>query len=339
MAHPLNEEAVDAPRSLSMDDAAAAFEDLDNIEAEDQDDPEAELFADPETNEPEEAEEAEDEADEGEDEEGDEEEPAEPAIPPPASLTAEEKADWAQLPPEAQQKIVAIEARRTVEVQQGLEKARNAQREAETTAASRIAEAERLHAEQLAKIATAYAPQPPDIRLIGQNPAAYLEAKARYDDAQAQHDKFMQQVQTVHEEATKEQERLEQEALQAQWQAVRNDLPEAADPAQWKELMTTLAPLALDMGYPEELLAEATPTDIRALKRIHTRLTKAEEKAAKYDAIMARQMTKVRAGKTAKPNAAQPAGSGKVRAHAKAYDRFKSNPSSMAAAAAVFEDI
>lgn len=339
MAHPLTEEAVDAPRSLSMDDAAAAFEDIDGAEdTEVEDDPEAAQFED-------EAEDAEPEGDDPEEdaetaeEEDDEDEPAEPAIAPPASLTAEEKALWAQLPAEAQHTLAAIEARRTTEVQQGLEKARNAQREAETAAASRIAEADRLHAEQLAKIAQAYAPQPPDLRLIDQDPRAYLAQKARYEEAQAQHDKFMQQVQSIHDEAVKEQERLETESLQQQWKAVQADLPEAADPAQWKQLMETLAPLALDMGYPEELLADATPTDIRALKRIHTRLTKAEEKAAKYDAMMARQMTKVRAGKSAKPNAAQPKSSGKARANAKAFENFRSNPSSMAAAAAVFEDI
>lgn len=269
--------------------------------------------------------------------EDEEEDEPEPAIAPPASLTAEEKADWAQLPPEAQQKIVAIEARRTAEVQSGLEKARNAQRESESAAAGRIVEAERLHAEQLAAIAKAYAPQPPDPRLAETNPQAWIAQKARYDAAAAQHGEFMQQVTALHDAATKESERLQAESLQAQWKQVRDDLPEAADATQWQTLMGKLTPLAIELGYPEELLADATPVDIRAIKRA----SEWKDKAAKYDALMSRKMAGVRQhkGKSAKPNAAQPAGSGKARASAKAIERFRSNPSSMAAAAAVFEDI
>jgi hypothetical protein len=51
-------------------------------------------------------------------------------------------------------------------------------------------------------------------------------------------------------------------------------------------------------------------------------------------------MTKVRAARnSAKPSTAQPIGSGKARVANKSFDQFKRNPSSMAAAAAVFEDI
>lgn len=330
MAQP-PEAAVDAPRSLSMDEAATAFDDLElGDEAEDEED------SDPEATEAD-AEQAEDEADEGEEQDDDEDEQAEPAIVPPASLTAEEKADWAQLPPEAQQKIVAIEARRTTEVQKGLETARNAQRESESAAAGRIAEAEKLHAEQLASIAKAYAPQPPDPRLAETNPQAWIAQKARYDAANAQHGEFMQQVTALHDEATKENERIQAESLQAQWKQVKDDLPEAADATQWQALMGKLTPLAMELGYPEELLADATPVDIRAIKRA----SEWKDKAAKWDALQTRKMAGVRShkGKSARPNAAQPTGSGKARASVKAFDRFKSNPSSMAAAAAVFDDI
>jgi hypothetical protein len=265
-----------------------------------------------------------------EDEEGDEDEPDQPAIDPPASLTAEEKADWAQLPVEAQQKIVAIETRRTTEVQQGLEKARSAQREAESAAAHRVAEAQRLFAEQQAVLAQRYAPVEPNPQHYP-DWQSYSAAESEYKARVAQHQQLMQQLGGLHEEAAKEQERLEAETLQAQWKAVKDDLPEATDKAQWTGLLDKLTPLALDLGYPESLLADATPVDIRAIKRASAW----KEKADKWDALQSRKMATVRSGKTAKPNAAQPLGSGKARASAKAAQRLKETGSLEDAAAAL----
>jgi hypothetical protein len=182
-------------------------------------------------------------------------------------------------------------------------------------------------------IAQRNAPQPPDDRMIETDPRAYLAAKARYERDAAQHSEFVQQVQALHEGASKEQERLEAEAIKAQWAEVANDLPEARDPAQWQDLMAKLTPVALELGYPEELLADATPTDIRAIKRAAEKFAKAD----KYDAIMAKKMSGVRShrGKTAKPNAAQPIGSGKARATAQATQRLKQSGSVDDAAAAL----
>jgi len=342
MAQHIENAAVDAPRSLSVDEAAAAFASLESENQEEEggahhEEPEAE----PETDdaeesgdEPDDTDETGDDEAEDDDSEDDEDEPGNPAIDPPASLTAEEKAAFAQLPPEAQQMIAAVENRRTAEVQQGLEKARSAQREAEIAAASQIAEAERLNAERLAQIAQAYEPQPPDDSLIDQDPRAYLAAKARYDAAKAQHDQYMQQVAAMHEQAVKRQEAIEAETIRAQFEQVKSDLPEASDPQKWQDLLSRLTPLALELGYPEELLADATPIDIRAIKRAATW----KQKAEKWDALQARKMQKVRAakaGKTAKPNAAQPIGSGKARAISKAQQRLKQTGSIEDAAAAM----
>lgn len=320
--------AVDAPRSLSMDDAAAAFDDIYD-EAEEGDD-EPELTADDEP----EADEAEGE-EEADDSEEETDEPQAPAIAPPASLNAEEKAAWAQLPPEAQQTLAAIETRRTAEVQSGLEKARNAQRESESAAASRIADAERQHAEQLMAVASAYAPQKPDLRLSETNPAAWIAQNARYEAANAQHQQLVQQVQALHQGAVKEQERIDAENMQRMWAEVKSEIPDPTT-QEFRDLAPSLTPVALELGYPAELLGEATPVDIRAIKRAAA--WKAD--ADKYKALMARQMTTVRAAKkSAKPGAAQPVGSGQARASNNAFERFKRNPSSRSAAAAVFDEI
>lgn len=321
--------AVDAP-VYDTDSAAAAITGLldDNGDiAEDEEElPEGELPEDDE---------AEDEGDEpdddADDEDDDDEEPEEPAIPAPASLNAEEKAAWAQLPPEAQQTLAAIESRRTTEVQNGLNQARTAQRDAESAAASRVADAQRLFAEQQAEIAQRFAPRMPSEQNFP-DWGSYSRAKAQYDQQAAQHQDLMQQLSGLHGEATAEQQRIEQESLQHQWTAVKSDLPEAENPEQWNELLTKLTPLALELGYPDELLADATPTDIRAIKRAAAW----KEKAEKYDSLMSRKMSKVRAGsKTARPNAAQPLGSGKARQNAKATQRLQRTGSVEDAAAAL----
>lgn len=337
MAQHPDDAAVDAPVTYEDDESAAAalMNHLDEDEETEGEEPTEDEDSEPETDEDAETDEDEEEADEeGEDEEDGEDEPESPAIDPPASLTAEEKAQWAQLPQEAQQFAKAFASRRDSEVQQGLEKARTAQQESERTAAGRVAEAERLHAEQLAQIASAYAPREPDHRLIDQNPQAYMAQKARYDAAKAQHDEFMQQVQAFHHGATQQQEQLEQQAMQQMWADVKAELPEAADPQQWTELMSNLTPLAVELGYPKELLPDANPQDIRAIKRA----SEWKAKADKWDALQTRKMSKVRSakGKSAKPNAAQPLGSGKARAKAKAQARLKQTGSD-ADALAVFD--
>lgn len=321
--------AVDAP--YDTDSAAAAITGLLNSNLDIAEDDDEEELPEGELPEDDEAEDEGDEPDDEADEDDDDEEPDAPAIPAPASLNAEEKAAWAQLPPEAQQTLAAIESRRTTEVQNGLNQARNAQRDAESAAASRVADAQRLFAEQQAEIAQRFAPRMPHESNFP-SWESYSRAKAQYDQQAAQHQDLMQQLGGLHGEATAEQQRIEQESLQHQWTAVKSDLPEAENPEQWNELLTKLTPLALELGYPDELLADATPTDIRAIKRAAAW----KEKAEKYDSLMSRKMSKVRAGsKTARPNAAQPLGSGKARTNAKATQRLQRTGSVEDAAAAL----
>lgn len=323
MTHPSESpEVVDAP---AIDDDASALAALDTIFSDEAQEPVADEEPTGETDEGDEP-----ETDEAEDGEDEADEPEAPAIEPPASLTAEEKAAWAQLPPEAQLMLKSVEARRTTETQRGLERAREAQRDAESAAAARVAEAQRLFAEQQAQLAQRYAPVKP-------NPAqfpdwhTYSAAQARYEAQVAQHESIVQQLTGLHEEASQEQQRLESESMRRMVAQVRDDVPEFADTAQFRELMDKLTPLAIELGYPEELLSDASPIDIRAIKRA------AEWKADsdKYKALMARQMTKVRAGKSAKPNAAQPLGSGKARASQTAIQRLKQTGSDADALAAL----
>lgn len=299
-------EASEADDVRSFDDLSDAAAALTGIMSDDpeEDETDDEIDdADPEGEQPEDDAEVDEEDDE-------EDEPATPAIEPPASLTAEEKEAFAQLPPEAQRAMRDFAIRRDKEVSTGLEKARSAQRLAETSTAQKVAEAETLHADQLMAVARAYAPQPPSEELARHNPGEYLAADARYKAQLAQHNQFVQQVQALKDEAQANYSQAEEAALRMEWQQVAEDLPEARDPAQWQALLSDLTPVALALGYPEDQIPHASPTDIRAIKRVKAW----KDGYDKLQALQSRKMEHVRSGKTAKANPAQPKGSGKAKA-------------------------
>jgi hypothetical protein len=136
-----------------------------------------------------------------------------PAIAPPASLNAEEKAAFAQLPKEAQEAWSASENRRNTQVQEATTKASQAQRDAEARAAQADAEAKSRYAQQLKAFVTPFAPQMPDAQLAYADPARYIAEKAQYDAQKAQHDSLVQHVESV--------------ATQADTEAQRRSLPSA----------------------------------------------------------------------------------------------------------------
>lgn len=327
MAHQHEDAEADGARAFDMDEAAAALNDFisdeDDPKEASEDDDDIELEDDLEGDEP-------TDEDDSEDEDDEDDEP-ETAIEAPASLKAEEKEAFSQLPKEAQQFVRQFATRRDSEIQQGLEQARTAQRNAESSAAQQVAEATQAHAEQLMAVAQATAPQMPGDELLATNPQAYLQAKARYDREKAQHDQFVQQIHAMHEGARQELDQAEQQAIQAEWREVITDLPEAKDPQQWKALLEELTPFAKNLGYTDEQIASARPRDIRMVKRFRA----TQDKADKYDALMARKMERVRSGKTAKSNAAQPKGSGQRKARMKTRERLRNTGSIDDAAAAI----
>lgn len=297
MAHPQTAEAVDAPVS-DMDSAAAAIDRLmggdDDPRDEDQ----------PEEGEQDQSDDQDDELDLSEDEDGEDDEPAQPAIDAPASLTAEEKAKFAQLPQEAQRYVADLESRRAAQVQQATTKASEAQRQAEASAARADAQAQARYAQQLKAFADHLAPQRPDPMLAQTDPATFIALNAQYDAAKAQHDDFVQQVATLGEQAHQtiadteiaERDRFLMTLPEVQNEQTRNAFFEKAIGA------------AKRVGLDVSGLNNATGGEWKALRDV----ADAFEKADKYDAAMSRQMQRVRDGKktrTARPNAAQPSSS------------------------------
>lgn len=321
MAHP-ETEALDVRPLDTADDAATRLDAF--FAQEDGDEPEPDEDS------------AEEEAPEGdepeEDEQDDEDDEPETVIDAPVSLNAEEKAVFAQLPKEAQQAWSASETRRNAQVQEATTKAANAERQANearaTAAQEASAQAKSVYAIQLAQWAEKYKPQEPSYELARVNPAEYIAQRAQYDFLQAQYDNDMQQAESLWAEAEKETASLED------GQRVRDllSVPELASDDTRGEFLARAYEAAELLGYPTSLVDEqASGMDVKALATAHGWKAKAD----KYDALISKQMTRVRDFKTAKPNAAQPLGSGKARAQVKTQQRLRDTGDIRDAAAAI----
>lgn len=294
-------EAGDAPVS-DMDSAAAAIDRLmggdDDPREEDQP-----VGDEPQDDEDQRADQDED-LDLDEDEEGESAEPAKPAIDAPASLTAEEKAKFAQLPEEAQRYVADLESRRAVQVQQATTKASEAQRIAEANAARADAQAKAVYAQQLEAFADQMAPQMPDPRLAQTDPAAYIALKAQYDVDAAQHQKMVQQIASMGQEA----QTAISEAEVAERDRQLLTIPEVQNEETRNSFFERSIGIAKTLGIDVSGLNNATASEWKALRQA----ADWKEKADKYDAAMTRQMQRVRDGKktkATKPNAAQPSSS------------------------------
>lgn len=284
-------EAATAPAPQSASDKAADFENF--LFEDEQDDTEDESDSA--------AEEGDDLELEAEEAGEDEDEPA-TAIDPPASLNAEEKAKFSQLPEEAQRMLADVETRRNTQVQEATTKASEAQRTAEARAAAADADAKAVYANQLDQFVAAFEPDPIDPRLAQHDPGAYIAAKAQYDANLAQHYQLVQHVRALQSEA-------ETEVSAAFTQERDRELmtiPQIANPETRDGYVKGIMELADAVGFaPDNIAKNATGQEFKALASIYDRLTVAETKAAKYDAAMAKQMQKVRAskGKNLRPGA------------------------------------
>lgn len=317
MAHPETPEALDVRPLDTTDDAAAALDDYfaqqDEGEPVDDDSPEDDA---PEGDEPE------------DDEQDDESDEPETAIDAPVSLNAEEKAVFAQLPMEAQQAWAASETRRNAQVQEATTKAAHAERSAKTQAAEAHSKAKAVFATQLAEFASHLSPQMPDAELARVNPGEYIAQKAQYDAMKAQHDELVQQVAALGDEASQE---IDQAFIQQRDRELLA-IPEVANEETRGDFFDRALGAAEALGYERDiLLRDGNATDFKALVAAHGW----KQDADKYKALMAKQMTRVREAKSAKPNAAQPLGSGKARAQVKTQQRLRETGDIRDAAAAI----
>jgi len=219
------------------------------------------------------------EGEEGTEEQQDDDDDGEDAPEPvtaPASLKAEEKERFAQLPPEAQRFAAEVLARRDQETQQGLEAARSAQREAERTAADHAAQIQQQYAEQFAGLVQAFQPTPPPLELARTNPAEYQYQKALFDEQAATYQHLVGQISGIKDQSQQHFAAQQQAWMQEQINALRS-IPEFADDATRPEFQRQIAEVGKELGYADEDLAAVSAKDVMALNKVRNWKAKAEK--------------------------------------------------------------
>jgi len=232
-----------------------------------------------------------------------------PPIDPPISWTAEEKERFAGLPRETQEFIAKRESERERFVQTKAQEAAQAERAATRQAAQYLAQVQQQAAEELEWFAQQLNVSEPDPALIATNPALYAQQKRAYDHYSAQRDLAQQKRAEALQQAQQYQAVLQQQEAEEFHQRLSTELPEFLDPSSGPKIKADLTATAKDLGFSDEDIFRANAPQILALKRA----TDWKAKAAKYDALMAKKMERVRAGKSAlrpvsKPGAAKSPG-------------------------------
>lgn len=185
----------------------------------------------------------------------------------PASLKAEEKEQFAQLPPEAQRFAADILARRDQETQQGLQAARVAQQNAERSAADTVAQTTQQFAAQFAQLVQAFQPEPPPVDLARENPQEYLYLKALHDEQMGTYSALVQQITGLHGQSEQHFAAQRQTWLQDQDRQLRA-IPEYASDETRASFMADLGQLGMEIGYAPEDLNNAGAKDVLALTKI-----------------------------------------------------------------------
>lgn len=198
------------------------------------------------------------------------------AVVAPASLNAEEKEQFAQLPPDAQRAMSDIFQRRDREIQQGLEAARSAQRTAERTAADQTAQMQQHYAQQFNQLVQAFAPQPPPPELAQADPARYIALKAQFDHDSAQYGGLVQTISGMSQQSNQHFANRSQEWMQDQIGQLRS-VPEFADDTTRQQFLEGVKATGLELGYTEDSLHQADATDLIALNKVRAWKSDAEK--------------------------------------------------------------
>ncbi len=233
------------------------------------------------------------------------------AIDPPVSWDKEAKEKFSQLPPDMQAFVAEQEAHRNKQVQQVTTRAAEAQRQAQEAVAAQTAEAQQYFAQQLE--AVVYANLPPE-----PNPAHYQDmqsyglAKEAWSQQVNQQRGLLEQAQGMRTQAEQVAQKQQQAALIQDAKRVMVELPELNDSGQYQQLVQDLTPIAKELGYDDERIAQAWPSDVLAMKRVQALKAKAD----KWDKLQAQKMASVRQAK-ALPRVMQPGAAGQAQSKPK----------------------
>lgn len=234
----------------------------------------------------------------GEDEDGEEEKPTDvEKLPLPSSWSKEDAKEWEDLTPGAQAVVARREAERDKYVRKVGFEASQTRQQVESQARDVIAQMHDSHVQALTTYAQQFMPSPPDQRLLYSNNQEdvllYHRQEAAYRTATDQQQQLHQQIAQAQQQANLARTQTQQAERASDAQRLKEQLPEWFDPSEGPKLQTELQSIGTELGYPVELMAEASSVDILALK------TAGEwrSKAAKYDQLIAKKMEGVRAAK------------------------------------------
>ena len=287
MTHPASPEVGGEANAPATDPFEAIAEDMLGESAQEEEEP-AEAAE-------EEAPEAEPEADEEAEDELEIEEEDLPPIDPPHSLTAEDKEKFKSLPREAQE----FTARRIGELEKGFQTKAQEAAQAKQTAhleALQVVEQIKTQAvEQLQHYAKQFEVAPPSASLLRSNPDAYAQQLEAYQYYSAQREQAQRDADKARDEQAQVQAAREAHEAEIFRQRLEAELPEALDPVHGQKLLQEIAATAETLGFDPNQISDVSA--IKALKVTSEWKTKAD----KYDALMKRQMERVRQGKNPPP--------------------------------------
>lgn len=244
---------------------------------------------------------------EGEEQPGDgEQQPDLEPIAAPTSWAKDAKEVFGTLPREAQEVIAQREADREKFLHQKSREASSTRQAVESEARQALSTIMENHQRALQQFLPPV-PEMPDPRLLSsgdpQHRDLYYQQKAEYDYAAAQRDAISQQIEQSRQHADAISQQQYQAEIQAEHHALEDALgTEWSDPSERAKLLEKLQPIAAELGYSQEVMAQARAADILALRRIGDFKAKAD----KYDQLMKKKMEPVRAAKSQLPPAARP---------------------------------
>jgi len=232
-------------------------------------------------------------------EEGDEQADA---IDAPISWAKDAKDVFAKLPREAQEIIATRERERETFLQAKSRETAQTRQTVESEARAVLHQFTMNYKQQLERYDSFFTPQEPDLRLLNSDDPAhrtlYFQQEAAYRSATAQREHLAQQVREAEQHA----QVIAQQQQQAEFQAEHALLEEKlgqdwSDSSSRAKLLETLTPIAAELGYSTEQIAQARACDILAMRHV----SELKVKADKYDALQKTKMAQVRAAKNGSP--------------------------------------
>jgi hypothetical protein len=267
-----------------------------------------------------------------------------PATPMPTSWSKEDAKAWAALTPEAQSVVVRREAERDKFVRETGRKAAETRHTVENEARQVLARQAEAHAAALTVYAQQFQANPPDQSLLYTgNPddvLVYHRQDAAYRAAAAQQHQLQQAVAQAQQQALEVRSQANSQDLAVDAERLKEQLPEWFDTSSGPKLKQELQSIGSELGYPVELMAEASSVDILALKKAADWKAKAD----KFDKLVSKRMETVRAAKglpkMARPGATPGRGAQAAQASSRRTDALQSfgeTRSGSAAAALLLE--